>query len=217
MAQLTRHFGHLPILSNNHVLWSSHHWIYPYPSAVYSIPAACFSSHVSRLLGRTKGQCILIFAQIYRGLNIKFSIYRGSPISSQISRHFFTLGLTQLERGHKRPFETLDYSIGNPSHEIQKYVFSTYCWWSSHQPVFSWTTFAGFVFQGGHIFVHSFIGLFIISLSDSLNCTTLSLRGNCHVWVQYFTPSLTELCHLSTFAAFHTLNRFYDRHLVCSF
>lgn len=102
MAQLTRHSGHLPILSNNHVLLSSHHWFYPYPSTVYSIPAECFSSHVSRLLGRTKGQCIVIFVQIYRGV-IKFSIYRGSPISSQIARHFFTLELTKLERGHKRP------------------------------------------------------------------------------------------------------------------
>lgn len=46
-----------------------------------------------------------------------------------------------------------------------KIRFSTYCLWSNHQPVFSWTTFAGFVFQGGHIFVHSFIGLFIISLT----------------------------------------------------
>lgn len=53
--------------------------------------------------------------------------------------------------------------------------------------------------------------------SDSANCTTLTLSGNRHVWFQYFTPSLTELCHLSTFAVFHTLNRFYDRHLVCSF
>ena len=296
MAQLTRHSGHLPILSNNHVLWSSHHWFYPYPSTVYSIPAECFSSHVSRLLGRTEGQCIVIFVQIYRGL-IKYSIYRGSPISSQIARHFFMLELTKLERGHKRPFETLDYPIGNPSSQcrnpwfrtssilhpvsgdvqlyfapsrLQKvsslrlhlsngflsspavcnaltwkrcgiishqlaYVaplqpmwyssalcwgvlsavsscrtpflknvykliplrctpstgtkshnglllelssvacsfhtwdtkirFSTYCLWSNHQPVFSWTTFAGFVFQGGHIFVHSFIGLFIISLT----------------------------------------------------
>lgn len=46
-----------------------------------------------------------------------------------------------------------------------KIRFSTYCLWSNHQPVFSWTTFTGFVFQGGHIFVHSFIGLFIISLT----------------------------------------------------
>lgn len=76
---------------------------------MYSIPAEYFSSRVSRLLARTKGQCIVIFVQIYSGL-IKFSIYRGSPISSQIARRFFTLGLTQLERGHKRPFETLDYS-----------------------------------------------------------------------------------------------------------
>lgn len=124
MAQLTRHSGHLPILSNNQVLWSSHHWIYPYPSAVYSIPAACFSSHVWRLLGKTKGQCIVIFVQIYRGL-IKYSIYRGSPISSQIARHFFRLGLTQLERGHKRPFETLDYPIGNPSTQCRNLGFRT--------------------------------------------------------------------------------------------
>lgn len=124
MAELTRHSGHLPILSNNQVLWSSHHWIYPYPSAVYSIPAACFSSHVSRLLGKTKGQCIVIFVQIYRGL-IKYSIYRGSPISSQIARHFFRLGLTQLERGHKRPFETLDYPIGNPSTQCRNLGFRT--------------------------------------------------------------------------------------------
>ena len=92
---------------------------------MYSIPAACFSSHVSRLLGRTKGQCIVIFVQIYRGLNIKFSIYRGSPISSQIARRFFTLGLTQLERGHKRPFETLDYPIGNPSSQCLNVGFRT--------------------------------------------------------------------------------------------
>lgn len=87
-------------------------------------PAACFSSHVSRLLARTKGQCIVIFVQIYGGL-IKFSIYRGSPISSQIARHFFTLGLTQLERGHKRPFETLDYPIGNPSSQCRNLGFCT--------------------------------------------------------------------------------------------
>lgn len=124
MAQLTRHSGHLPILGNNHVLWSSHHWIYPHPSAVYSIPAACFSSHVSRLLARTKRQCIVIFVQIYSGL-IKYYIYRGSPISSQIARRFFTLGLTQLELGHKRPFETLDYPIGNPSSQCLNLGFRT--------------------------------------------------------------------------------------------
>lgn len=87
-------------------------------------PAACFSSHVSRLLARKKGQCIVIFVQIYRGL-IKFSIYRGSPISSQIARHFFTLGLTQHERGLKRPFETLDYPIGNPSSQCGNLGFCT--------------------------------------------------------------------------------------------
>ena len=91
---------------------------------MYSISAVCFSSHVSRLLRRTKGQCIVIFVQIYRGL-IKFSIYRGSPISSQIARHFFTLGLTQLERGQKRPFETLDYPIGNPSSQCRNLGFCT--------------------------------------------------------------------------------------------
>ena len=51
---------------------------------------------------------------------------------------------------------------------------------------------------------------------DSSNCTTLPLRSSRHVWVQNFTPSLTGLCHLSTFAAFHTLNGFYDRHLLNS-
>lgn len=79
----------------------------------------CFTS-----LARTKGQCIVIFVQIYSGL-IKFSIYRGSPISSQIARRFFTLGLTQLERGHKRPFETLDYPIGNPSSQCLNLGFRT--------------------------------------------------------------------------------------------
>ena len=98
-----------------------------------------------------------------------------------------------------------------------KIRFSTYCLWSNHQPVFSWTTFAGFVFQGGHIFVHSFIGLFIISLTVQMvqPCplvVTFLFESNI-----YFTPISVSNCHLSTFAAFHTLNRFYDRHLVCSF
>ena len=79
----------------------------------------CFTS-----LARTKGQCIVIFVQFYSGL-IKFSIYRGSPISSQIARHFFTLGLTQLERGHKRPFETLDYPIRDPSSQCRNLGFCT--------------------------------------------------------------------------------------------
>ena len=51
------------------------------------------------------------------------------------------------------------------THEIQKYVSRRIADDQMINQFFSWTTFAGFVFQGGHIFVHSFIGLFIISLT----------------------------------------------------
>lgn len=90
-----------------------------------------------------------------------------------------------------------------------KIRFSTYCLWSNHQPVFSWTTFAGFVFQGGHIFVHSFIGLFMISL-------TVQIVQPCPLEVAVMFESKISHPVSLGFATFHTLNGFYDRHLLNS-
>ena len=94
-----------------------------------------------------------------------------------------------------------------------KIRFSTYCWWSTS---FFLGNFRRFRLSRWPHF-RSQLHWLVHYQPDSSNCTTLPLRANRLVWVQYFTSSLTELCHLSNFAAFHTLNRFYDRHLVCSF
>lgn len=126
MAQLTRHSGHLPILSNNHMLWSSHHWIYPlsvscvfYTSCMFFI--TCFTAF-GRAMYCNFCSNLPWFNKVFY-LSWKSNQFTNrSPLL--YARAYATRTWPQ-KTGHKKPFETLDCPIGNPLSQCRNLGFRT--------------------------------------------------------------------------------------------